>query len=166
MAEPSPQNPIRETDNEARKLGQRLLREARFATLATLDAQTGFPSASLVSLSTDTDGTPVILVSQLSAHTQNLITDNRASLLVGTPGKGDPLAHPRMTVMVEAMPIDRNSEESRRMRARYLVDQPKAQLYIDFVDFLFMRLEVKGASLNGGFGKAYRLQRSDLCDPS
>ncbi len=45
------------------------------------------------------DGSPVILISRLSTHTANLEADGRASVLLAATGKGDPLAHPRLTVL-------------------------------------------------------------------
>jgi putative heme iron utilization protein len=79
-------------------LARSLLRRARSGTLATLDAGTGAPFASLVSVATDSDGSPLFLVSTLAAHTGHLAHDPRASLLLAAGGKGDPLAHPRLTV--------------------------------------------------------------------
>jgi heme iron utilization protein len=162
MLKPAPSHTIRTTDDEARGLARQLLRTARHASLATLDHQTSYPSASLVSIATDMDGTPLILVSRLSTHTTNLLSDGKASLLVGTPGKGDPLAHPRMTLTVDARIIDRDSSASARMRHRFLARQPKAALYVDFPDFLFIALDVNAISLNGGFGKAYQMVAEDL----
>jgi putative heme iron utilization protein len=154
-------DPIRPTDDAARAQSKALIRMARSGSLATLD-ETGHPFASLTSLATDVDGEPVILVSQLSTHTANLSRDPRASLLVATGGKGDPLAHPRLSVKVVARPVRRDSGEGARIRRRFLSRQPKAALYVDFPDFGFVRLEIRGASLNGGFGKAYELAREDL----
>ena len=59
----------------------------------------GTPFASLVTIATDADGTPLMLLSRLSAHTRNLLADPRCSLLFSQGGKGDPLAHPRLTVV-------------------------------------------------------------------
>jgi putative heme iron utilization protein len=154
-------DPIRPTDDAARAQSRALVRMARSGSLATLE-ESGHPFASLTSLATDVDGQPVILVSQLSSHTANLARDPRASLLVATGGKGDPLAHPRLSVRVVARPVRRDGEEGARIRRRFLARQPKAALYVDFPDFGFVRLEIQGASLNGGFGKAYELSRDDL----
>lgn len=154
-------DPIRPTDDEARALGKQLLRSARSGSLATL-GQDGHPSASLVSLATDIDGTPLILVSALSSHTANLQADPRCSLLLAPGGKGDPLAHARITLKLRARKVERESEAGARIRRRFLVRQPKAALYADFGDFSFFALDIEGASLNGGFGKAYQLTPSDL----
>ncbi|RUM22078.1 HugZ family protein [Rhizobium vallis] len=155
-------SPLRETDDEARKLARVLLRSARYAAIAVLDPETGFPFASRVLLATDIDGAPVILVSRLSAHTKALTSDPRASLLTGEPGKGDPLAHGRLTTQCLATPIERGHVLYERIRTRFLDRHEKAKLYIDFPDFLFFRLEPEQASLNGGFGRAYLLEGRDL----
>jgi len=160
--QPAPRkDPIRPTDDEARALGRQLLRGARSGALATL-GRDGHPSSSLVSLATDSDGTPLILVSALSSHTGHLEADPRCSLLLAPGGKGDPLAHARITLKLRARRIAREGADSERVRRRFLARQPKAALYVDFGDFAFFALELEGASLNGGFGKAYELVPSDL----
>lgn len=155
------QDPIRPTDDTARALARELVRSARHGALATLSGD-GHPFASLTSLATDSDGTPLILVSALSGHTGNLKADPRASLLIAPGGKGDPLAHPRITLKLRSRRIERESEEGARIRRRFLARQPKAQLYVDFPDFSFFALRVEGASLNGGFGRAYELTPADI----
>ena len=155
-------NPIRPTDDEARRLARGLIDAARFGALATLDPGTGFPVATRVALATDEDGMPVTLVSRLSNHTANLFADTRVSLLVGEPGKGDPLTHPRITLFAQAREVVRGSEAHARIRGRFLAKNPKARLYVDFGDFLFVAFAVQRASLNGGFGKAYELTREDV----
>jgi putative heme iron utilization protein len=153
---------LRETDGEARKLARTLLRSARYAALAVFDPETGFPFASRVLLGTDIDAVPVILVSALSTHTKALMADARASLLTGEPGKGDPLAHARLTTQCVAAPVERGTELHDRIRARFLDRHAKAKLYIDFPDFRFFRLVPQSASLNGGFGRAYIIEGEDL----
>lgn len=154
---------LRETDEEARKLARVLLRSARSASIAVLEpASEGFPFVSRVLLGIDTDGTPVILISALSTHTQALSADRRCSLLTGEIGKGDPLAHARLTVQCEAERVDRDSAAHTRIRERFIRRHPKAQLYVDFPDFAFFRLTPLKASLNGGFGRAYALAGEDL----
>ncbi|MBB3287745.1 MULTISPECIES: pyridoxamine 5'-phosphate oxidase family protein [Rhizobium] len=156
---------IRETDEEARNQARDLMHTAAHAALAVIDPENGFPSVSRVLIAMDTDGVPVILVSGLSSHTKALAKDPRASVLFGEPGRGDPLAHPRLTVRCDAKRIDRQSEAHERIRDRFLDRHPKSKLYIDFPDFCFFRLVPLDASLNGGFGKAYILSSKDLLMP-
>lgn len=160
MAEPA--QLLRPTDDEARELARGLLRGARYMALAVIDPATGFPSVSRALTAIDVDGVPVVLVSGLSGHTKGLAADSRCSLLAGEPGKGDPLAHARMTVQCLATAIDRQDPAHQRLRGRFLRRHAKAQLYVDFPDFLFFRLVPQQASLNGGFGRAYALSGDDL----
>src|ERR1700680_4221747 len=86
-------------DFDPRAVAKGLLRATRAGSLATIDRNTGHPFASLVNVATDSDGAPGILVSRLSTHTANLEADGRAALLLASAGKGDPLAHPRLTLI-------------------------------------------------------------------
>jgi putative heme iron utilization protein len=126
-----------------------LLRTVRAGALATIERDTGFPFASLVTVATDWDGSPLLLLSRLSGHTLNLEAESRASLLLAQVGKGDPLAHARLTVLGRA---ERATEP--QVRRRFLRRHPKAALYVDFPDFSFWRLAITGAHLNGGFARA------------
>ncbi|GLS46627.1 HugZ family protein [Methylobacterium brachythecii] len=149
--------PAGEAGFDAIGLGRQLLRTIRSGALATLDPETGIPFASLVTIATDCDGTPLMLLSRLSAHTRNLMADPRASLLFSAGGKGDPLAHPRLTVTGRAL-----RTEEPRIRERFLARHPKAKLYADFPDFGFFALEPIAGHLNGGFAKAATLTPAEL----
>lgn len=155
-------NPIRPTTPEAIQLAKTLMRTSRYGAIAVLDPLTGRPLASRVAIATDADGTPIILVSGLAAHTPGLIANPACSLLLGEAGKGDPLAHPRITLHCQALKIERLSTDYPQTRRRYLNHNPKGALYVDLGDFVFFKLIVESASLNGGFGKAFNLRRDDL----
>lgn len=159
-------DPIRATTPEAVRLGKTLVREARFGALAVLDPATGAPGVSRVAVAPDSEGAPVILVSQLSAHTKALVQDPRCSFLLGEPGKGDPLAHPRISLTCRAVFLDRAAPDTRLAAARFLRRNPKAKLYADFADFSFVRLVPQSASLNGGFGQAFLLKPEDILSRS
>ena len=150
---------LRPVDDAVRAQAKRLLRTARFGALATL-AEDGWPMATRVALVTEIDGAPVFLASDLSHHTAALSADPRCALLVGEPGKGDPLAHPRLTLYAEAERLGREADAD--ARRRFLARHPKAALYADFGDFAFWRLRPTRADLNGGFGKASALDAADL----
>lgn len=157
-----PAGVIRETDETARREARMLVRSARFAALGVIEPRTAMPFVSRVLLGTDIDAAPVTLISRLSTHTRALDADPRASLLVGEPGKGDPMAHPRLTVQCRAERIPHDSDAHVTIRRRFLRRHPKANLYVDFGDFAFFRFNPQAASLNGGFGKAYELECGDL----
>lgn len=153
---------LQPTDEEALRLAKTLLRTARYGALATLAPETGAPQATRVGVATDFDGAPILLISGLTAHAKALKVDGRCSLLLGPPGKGDPLAHARITIAANAAFIGRDHADHARLYRRYLAHQPKAKLYADLGDFSFVRLEPVSASLNGGFGKAYVLDTAQL----
>jgi putative heme iron utilization protein len=157
---------IRPTDADAIRLAKTLVRSARYGAIAVLDPETGAPLASRVGVATDIDGSPLILVSMLSAHTRAIIADPRCSLLLGEPGKGDPLAHPRITLVCRTGRLERGKPQQARAERRYLNRNPKAQLYAGLGDFSLFRLEIERGSLNGGFGKAYNLTAADLLTDS
>jgi len=143
-------------------LAKTLLRSVRAGTLGTLDRNTGHPFASLVNVATDVDGSPLILTSRLSTHTANLEADGRASVLLAETGKGDPLAHPRLTVLGDFARVERESADAARVRRRFLARHPKSELYAGFGDFSFWCMRVASAHLNGGFARAADLKADDV----
>ncbi|MEM9139275.1 MAG: pyridoxamine 5'-phosphate oxidase family protein, partial [Pseudomonadota bacterium] len=159
-----PKDVLQPVDDAVRRHAKTLVRTARFGALAVSDPERRMPMASRVSLATASDGAPVFLISQLSGHFGALERDGRSSILVGEPGRGDPLAHPRLTVFGRAAKVE--GDERARLRARFLARHPKAALYVDFTDFAFWRLAVEGASFNAGFGKAYEMAPEDLLAPT
>jgi putative heme iron utilization protein len=162
MPDRLPEGAQNATGFDPKAVGKGLLRATRAGTLGTIDRNTGHPFASLVTVATDVDGSPVILTSRLSTHTANLEHDGRASILLAETGKGDPLAHPRLTVLGTFAPIARHSEDDARVRRRFLARHPKAELYAGFGDFAFWRMTVVSAHLNGGFARAADLKAADI----
>jgi putative heme iron utilization protein len=130
-----------------------LLRAVRSGALATLVPAQNCPFASLVNVATTPDGSPILLMSRLAAHTRHLEADPRLSLLLVQTGEGDPLAHPRITIMGKGEVI---SDPDRRatLKARFLARHPKSALYADFADFSFWQVTMEQVHLNGGFSRA------------
>jgi heme iron utilization protein len=159
-SQPDKPQVLRETDDAARSQARAFVRESPHGALATLEPDTCWPLASRVSLAVDADGVPLILISRLSAHYGALEADARCSLLLGEAGDGDPLRHPRITVVCMAHKIA--PEQRAAAKAQFLQRHPGAEMYADFTDFDFWRLAPQRASLNAGFGRAYTLTASDL----
>ena len=158
----TPENAQPPADFKPLEVAKSLLRATRAGTLATLDRNSGYPFASLVNVATDMDGSPLILVSKLATHTANLEVDGRASLLLAETGKGDALAHPRLTVLGTFAPVDRAGADDARIRRRFLARHPKSELYAGFGDFAFWRMNLVSAHLNGGFARAADLAAADV----
>lgn len=138
-----------------------VLRSVRAGTLATLTDE-GAPFATLTSVATDIDGAPLILISKLAHHTRQIAAEPRCSLLLSQTGKGDPLAHPRLTVAARGRKVERDGEEGERVRRRFLARHPKAEIYVDFPDFAFWRLEPTYLYLNGGFARAWEGEPAEI----
>ncbi|HET6927221.1 MAG TPA: DUF2470 domain-containing protein [Hyphomicrobiaceae bacterium] len=135
-----------------------IMRTALKGALATFDHETGHPYASLVLTATEPDGSPILLLSRLARHTQNLERDRRASLLLdATDGLGDPLAGGRVTLMGEVHP-----STSATARERFLARHPAAQAYAGFGDFSVYQLKLSTAHFIGGFGRIVDLPGRDL----
>ena len=150
-------DPINPTDAEARALAKALLHDARFGALAVTHPDTQSPYVARIACIAD-GATALILISTLSLHTKALLAHPTCSLLIGEPGpKGDPLTHPRMTLMCDAEQADKAQHKD-----AWLSAVPKAKLYYDFSDFIMFRLTPSVIHLNGGFGKAYTLTPKDL----
>lgn len=162
QAQSNPKSPIRETNDEARQQGRSLLVQAAFGAFATQEPDTGFPLVSRIAFALSSKGQPISLMSTLAFHTKALLQNPRCSILLGEPGKGDPLAHARISLLATAVQILHQTDEHNDLRTHYLEQHPKTALYIDFGDFFFFRFQVEKAYLNGGFGKAYVLNADDL----
>ena len=158
----TPENAPQPAEFDPNAVAKVLLRTRRAATLATIDRNGGYPFASLTNVATDSDGSPVILVSRLATHTANLEQDGRASLLLAETGKGDALAHPRLTILGTFTPVPRDHADEGRLRRRFLARHPKSELYAGFADFGFWRMQVVSAHLNGGFARAADLTAADV----
>lgn len=152
--------PVFEADAEARAMAAGLIRGARHAVLGCLDPASGAPHLSRIAMQADLDGVPLALLAGLAAHTRALALDPRAGLLVAAaePGRGDPMAQPRLSLQVRA---ERTAPDPGR-RARWLAADRKATVYIDLPDFAFWRLVPVAGLLNAGFARAIRLGPEDL----
>ncbi len=160
-----PEAASRQEDFNAIPAAKVLLRITRAGALATIDRNTGHPFSSLVNVATDADGSPLILISRLATHTANLEVDPRASVLLAAAGEGDPLAHPRLTVLGAFVRIARDTPNAARAQRRFLSRHPKSRLYAGFGDFAFWRLQVVSAHFNGGFARAADLVAGDILTP-
>src|ERR1700712_5445191 len=104
-------------DFSAPKLARSLLRRSRQGALATL-MRGGDPYCSLVNVATHCDGSPILLISGLALHTQNLVADSRLSLMLDERGEGDPLEGSRIMLAGRAEPA--GEDLVAHLRQRYL----------------------------------------------
>jgi hypothetical protein len=138
-----------------------LVHLGRTGTLATLSRKhPGHPFASIMPYALDADGRPLLLISSMAMHTQNLEADERASLLVTQPGAaGDPLAAGRVTLMGRVARVSAGERET--VKATYLAAHPNAAYWVDFEDFAFWRHDVDDIYFVGGFAAMGWVEAAD-----
>ncbi|MBK8908247.1 MAG: DUF2470 domain-containing protein [Rhodospirillales bacterium] len=136
-----------------------VMRRARSAALATLmTGADAHPYVSLVTVATDVDARPILLLSDLADHTRNLQADARASLLFeNASGRANPQTGPRITVLGR---IGRDDDP--RLRRRFLARHPTAELYAGFADFRLYAMAVERAHFVGGFARAQWIEGRDV----
>lgn len=139
---------------------RRLLRRAETGALASGLARdgSGWPYPSLVLVTVDHAGCPLLLLSDLADHTANLKADPRVGLLVSdVAGLDDPLTGARAGVLGRIERVD-----DPRLKARVVRRHPGAALYADFRDFHLYRLRIERAHLVAGFGRIHWIEAAEL----
>jgi putative heme iron utilization protein len=138
-----------------------LVHVARLGTLSTqLQKTPGFPFGSVMPFGADAQGRPAFLISTMAVHTQNLLADPHASLLVMQPDwPEDPLAGSRATLVGPVTPVP--AEEIAAVREEYLARHANARYWVDFTDFAFYRMEVTALYYVAGFGAMGWVEAAD-----
>jgi heme iron utilization protein len=124
----------------------------RVGSLSTLSRkQQGYPFGSVMPFGLDEHANPVLLISTMAMHTQNVQADPRSSLLVTQPDTiGDPLGASRVTLLGNILPVpEREVAEARKL---YLARYASSKYWVDFDDFSFYRMDVVDVYYVGGFG--------------
>jgi putative heme iron utilization protein len=144
----------------------------RIGSLSTLSRkQQGFPFGSVMPYGLDDYGHPVLLISTMAMHTQNVQADPRSSLLVTQlDASGDPLGASRVTLLGNVLPVPES--EVAEARKLYLARYANSKYWVDFEDFSFYRMDVVDVYYVGGFGvmgwvsasEYYRGQPDPLAD--
>jgi putative heme iron utilization protein len=131
------------------------------ASLATIDQNTAAPYASLVLMANSAEGMPLLMISDLADHTQNLKVDHRAALMLdGTnsseDGKGA-LSGARLTIQGEIEKDDREDSLN-----RFLARHHEAKLYASFADFHVYRMIPRRFHLVAGYGRIIWLDADEV----
>ena len=145
-----------------------LLALSSSGTLSTLSRKhAGFPFGSLMPYAVDLSGCPILLISNMAVHTQNLKANAHASLFITQAADGDPLGAARATIIGLAQPVPASDTSS--AREQYLARHENSRYWVDFADFSFFRLHPVDLYYVGGFGVMGWVEaddyRSALPDP-
>lgn len=129
-----------------------MAQKSGFATISTLSTKhEGFPMGSTVGFAADSKGRPYFSFSALSAHTQNLMANPKASLCVTEP-KFKGAADARVTLIGSVKMI--TGDEADALRKEYMQVHPGAY-WAEFKDFNIFRMQtIEDVSFVGGFARA------------
>ncbi|MFH1605556.1 MAG: pyridoxamine 5'-phosphate oxidase family protein [Pseudomonadota bacterium] len=150
-------------NNELTERLVKLVRKRPIGALGTLHA--GAPFVSMVPYAIADDGSGfVIHVSKLAAHTKDMLTDARVSLLISEEigGGKSPLALERVSVQGEAEPISYDARELPGFRIAYLARFPEAEQMFGFPDFSLFLIRPVSARFVAGFGEAHSLSEESM----
>lgn len=134
-----------------------LLKSRRVAALATINAASRTPYASLVPFAIDTKARQLVLhVSSLAAHTANMSSEPRISLLISEVEPENAPVHELARITLEGVAhvpaISTPAWQS--ARDAYLARFPEAEPMTTLTDFRFVCLELTHARHIAGFGAA------------
>ncbi|KAL8259829.1 hypothetical protein R6Q59_027782 [Mikania micrantha] len=101
----------------------------------------GYPSGSMVDFACDDKGSPILAVSNLANHTKDLLVNPKCSLLIAkdSEDRTDII----ITLHGDAVFVLENERDA--VRTTYMARHPDAS-WVDFDDFLFLRIEPKVVS--------------------
>jgi len=137
-------------------LARHLVRSQPTAALSSV-SRVGQPHGSLVICCCDMAAQPVLLLSRLAVHTENILAEPRVALLFEDCGDlENPLTGPRLTLSGKLV-----QTKDTKLAARFLRRHPEAEMYADFDDFDFYQLDVTSAYLVAGFGRIETIERSE-----
>jgi putative heme iron utilization protein len=126
-----------------------LVEKGKMASLATI-YKDGTPFTSLVPYALDSEGRPIIFISELAIHTKNLNKKSSCSLMVSEIDNKDLFNSARLTYMGEMKKVPKS--EIDKAKKAYLIKYPDAEYLLDLEDFSFYYLEIKKIYYIGGFG--------------
>jgi putative heme iron utilization protein len=142
-----------------------LLASQKVAALGTLHG--GAPYVSMVPFALLEDGSAFLIhVSELSAHTQDMLDDPRVSLLVTQAESAEALPQElgRVTVLGQARQIDEEAAEHAPAKARYLERFPDSEPMFGFGDFSMFAIRPEAIRWIGGFAGAQSLTPEEFAE--
>ena len=144
-----------------------LIRSQRWAALGSIDGE-GAPYVSAAAYAIAGGEKPgfVMHLSELAAHTRNLLKRPLGSLLISERDDGsadcDPQTLARITLSGEMQTVSRDSESFDSLSKTYVQCFPDSEMRFGFGDFhLFHFLPGKG-NFVGGFGAAAKLNGEEI----
>ncbi len=142
-----------------------LLRTQEVAALGTLHK--GQPYVSMVPFALRPGGTDFIVhVSELAAHTKDMLANPQVSLLVIAPSVPGVMAQERarITVQGEAVQVVRGTPGHAAARTAYLARFPQSESMFGFADFSLFAIVPSSVRFVGGFAQATTISPQTLAE--
>ena len=140
--------------------------------ISKINLKQNFPYSTFTLTAFDYSLCPILLLSNLSEHTTNIKNNNLVSLMVCEEQKlytlfpefknknfdyEDPMSRPRITLIGRL-----NITNDENHKKRFLMRHPAAELYANFSDMNFYKLNIIGAHLIGGFASVKWFTKDQL----
>lgn len=101
----------------------------------------------------DNEGRPIVFISDLARHTDNIQKNSNVSIIVSEPDKqGSYFNGSRVTLSGKFVKVT-NEKEIAACRKLYMSHFEEAKEWADFGDFNYYRLEIDDIFFIGGFGE-------------
>jgi putative heme iron utilization protein len=141
---------------------RRVVRAHRSGVLSTHSVKyPGYPHGSALPHVADAAGRPVVLISELAEHTQNILADPRVSFLVAASG-ADVQAQARVTVLGDAAPV----ADPAALQQRYWRFYPEHARYLQLGGFRLYAIEPRQVRYIQGFGSLHWLAGDSYLAPA
>ncbi|HEY9089272.1 MAG TPA: pyridoxamine 5'-phosphate oxidase family protein [Anaerolineaceae bacterium] len=140
-----------------------LLTGIRTAALGTLRG--GIPNVSMVLFAASPDFLSYYLhLSRLAQHTQDLIADARAGLMICEPDdhQRDPQTLARISLLGDVEQLAAGINGFPAARDTYLLKFPQSRANFMLGDFAIYKFQVRSARFVANFGKIFNLKPTDL----
>jgi putative heme iron utilization protein len=150
-------------DEDSRKILADLVRTRRVAALGTV--RDGSPFVSMVLFAASPDYSSFYIhISRLALHTQAVLQDPRAALMIAeadcdTP---DPQTLPRVSMQGTVLAVQATDPDHDEIKALYLAKCPQSAFNFELGDFMMFRFRASSARYVAGFGKIFDLTAEEL----
>jgi heme iron utilization protein len=141
---------------------RQLVRGRSVAALGTIHA--GKPFVSMVPFAVGAGGRLVIHISQLAAHTRDILKNPDVSLLIAESETLDkmPQMLARVTLQGRARLLDRDGKSYAPARAAYAARFPDAASLFEFSDFKLFAINPLSARVIAGFAQAVTISSEEF----
>jgi putative heme iron utilization protein len=122
------------------------------------------PYGSVMPYALDDKGQPIVFISDLAVHTDNINANPNASLMVFKPdAKGNVFNGSRVTLNGKFRKVswEKDKKEHERLSKIYVKEHPDAKQLLEFADFNFYVLEIRTIYYIGGFGEIGTVEVKD-----